>query len=125
MLVKDLMKQPLVIEKDISLSEAAKIMSSKDIGSLVFLSNGKITGIVTERDLMRNFGKSEKVSHAMSKKVITVNAEETLDRAAEIMRDNEIKRLPVVDDKEKLVGIITQTDLANHFEALEEDFFFE
>ncbi len=125
MLVRDLMKQPMVIEKDISLSEAAKIMNSKNIGSLIVLAEGKISGIITERDLMREFGKSERVSHAMTKKVVTIHADETLDRAAEIMREERIKRLPVLDDKAKLIGIITQTDLANHFEAMEEDFFFE
>jgi CBS domain-containing protein len=124
MLIRELMKRPFVIEKDVSLAEAAKVMSEKNIGSLLFMSGGKIKGILTERDLLRNFGKSEKVSQAMTTKVVTITSDEPLDRAMELMREHEIKRLPVVDAG-KLVGIITLTDLAANFEAVEEDFFFE
>jgi len=124
MLVKDLMKQPYVIEKDISLAEAAKIMGTKNIGSLIFSSGGEVKGIVTERDIMKNFSKNEKVSKVMATKVITIKPDETIDRAMELMRDNKIKRLPVTEGR-KLVGIITLTDLAEHFEALEEDFLIE
>ena len=124
MLIRELMKRPFIIEKNISLSEAARMMSEKNIGSLLFMSGGKIKGILTERDLLRNFGKSEKVSEAMTTKVITITSDEPLDRAMELMREHEIKRLPVVDAG-KLVGIITLTDLAANFEAVEEDFFFE
>jgi CBS domain-containing protein len=124
MLIRELMKRPFVIEKDVSLAEAAKVMSEKNIGSLLFMSGAKIKGILTERDLLRNFGKSEKVSQAMTTKVITITSDEPLDRAMEEMREHEIKRLPVVDAG-KLVGIITLTDLAANFEAVEEDFFFE
>jgi CBS domain-containing protein len=123
MLIRELMKRPFVIEKDVSLAEAARVMSEKNIGSLLFTSGTKIKGILTERDLLRNFGKNEKVSEAMTTKVITITSDEPLDRAMEIMRENKIKRLPVVDAG-KLVGIITLTDLAANFEEVEEDFFF-
>ncbi len=124
MLIRELMKRPFVIEKNVSLAEAAKVMSEKNIGSLLLMDGGKIKGILTERDLLRNFGKSEKFSQAMTTKVITITSDEPLDRAMELMREHEIKRLPVVDAG-KLVGIITLTDLAANFEAVEEDFFFE
>ena len=124
MLIRELMKRPFIIEKNISLSEAARMMSEKNIGSLLFMSGGKIKGILTERDLLRNFGKGEKVSEVMTKKVLTITSDEPLDRAMEEMREHKIKRLPVVDAG-KLVGIITLTDLAANFEAVEEDFFFE
>lgn len=124
MLVKEIMKRPFVVDKDMGLSEAANIMSKKGIGSLIFVSDNKIKGIVTERDLIRDFNKHEKISKVMTQKVVTVEADEGLDRAAEIMREKEIKRLPVID-KGKLVGIITLTDILANFEALEEDFFFE
>jgi len=124
MLVKELMKRPFVVEKNISLAEAAKIMSSKNIGSLLLISGNKVKGIVTEKDLIRNFTKHEKISQVMSSKIISIEPNETLDRAVEIMRDNKIKRLPVLDEG-KLVGIITLTDVMANFEALEEEFFFE
>jgi len=124
MLVKELMKRPFVVEKNISLAEAAKIMSSKNIGSLLLISGDKVKGIVTEKDLIRNFTKHEKISQVMSSKIISIEPDESLDRAVEIMRDNKIKRLPVLDEG-KLVGIITLTDVMANFEALEEEFFFQ
>ena len=124
MLVKDAMRRPFVVDKDISLAEAARIMSSKDIGSLLFLSGNKVKGIVTEGGLLRNFGKHEKISQIMETNVITIKADENLDKAVDIMKENKIKRLPVVDDG-KLVGIITITDLIANIENLEENFFFE
>lgn len=124
MLVKEIMKRPFVVEKDISLAEAAGIMSEKRIGSLIFSSGDKIKGIVTETDLVRNFSKHEKISQAMTSKVKTIGPVENLDRAAEVMRENKIKRLPVIDNG-KLVGIVTLTDIMANFEALEEEFFFD
>ena len=123
MLIKEIMKRPLVVEKDISLTEAANIMGAKGIGSLLFVSKDKIRGIVTERDLIKNFSKHEKISQIMTMKVVTAEPDESLDRAAEIMRSSKIKRLPVVSGG-KLVGIITLTDILANFEALEEEFFF-
>jgi CBS domain-containing protein len=124
MLVKEIMKRPLAVEKDISLSDAARLMSEKNIGSLLFISGSKIKGIITERDLMKNFSKNDKISHIMSTKVITIEPDENLDRATELMREYKIKRLPVINEG-KLVGIITMTDIMANFEALEEEFFFE
>jgi len=124
MKVKDVMRQPFVIEKDMSLSEVAQIMSSKNVGSLIFLADGKIKGLITDTDLVRNFDSKAKASVVMSKEVVTIGPKETLDDAATKMRKNSIKRLPVVDNN-KLVGIVTITDLIANAEELEEDFFFD
>src|SRR3972149_6402852 len=124
MLVKDIMKRPFIVDEDITLAEAADIMSKKGIGSLLFVSGDKIKGIVTEKDLVRDFGKREKISKVMTSNVKTIDSEETLERAAEVMRDNKIKKLAVVE-KESLVGIITASDLLENLEDLEEEFFFE
>ena len=125
MLVKELMKRPLVVDKNITLDEAAKIMSDENIGSLLMTSGSKLKGIITERDLLRHFGKQENIAQVMAKKVVTIGPDDGLDRALTIMREKEVKRLPVVGDKGKLVGIITLTDIMANFEALEEEFFFE
>ncbi|HLF53814.1 MAG TPA: CBS domain-containing protein [Candidatus Nanoarchaeia archaeon] len=124
MLVKEIMKRPLVVEKDISLAQAAGIMSKHGIGSLLFVSENKIKGIVTEGDLIRNFNKHEKISKIMSSKIKIIGPEDGLDIAISTMRENKVKRLPVVDGG-KLVGFITLTDIMANFEALEEDFFFD
>lgn len=123
MLVKDLMKTPYVVEKDILLREAAKIMSSKNIGCLMLVSAKKIKGIITERDLMKNFSSNAKISSAMSKNVVSISSEEDLQKALELMNKNKIKKLPVVEDGD-LVGIITATDLLSNADELEGDFLF-
>lgn len=124
MRVKDVMKQPFVVEKDIGLNEAAKIMGAKNIGSLIFLSDGKIKGIITDTDLVRHFNSNVKISGIMSKNVVTTKPNDTLDSAAGLMKKKGIKRLPVVEDN-KLVGIITITDLIANSEELDDDFFFD
>ena len=122
MIVKDIMKEPYVIEKDISLVEAARIMSSKSIGSLIFVSKNRAKGIVAEGDLLKNFGKNKKISEIMSRNIISVSQEENIEVALKLMKDNKIKRLPVMDKGKNLIGIITMTDIAANCDKLEEDF---
>jgi len=124
MLVKEIMKRPFVIDRDITLSEAAKLMGSKNIGCLIFVSGNRIKGIITERDLLKNFSRNEKVSKVMTKGVTTIDPNEGIEDAIEKMRQKKIKRLPVVENG-KLVGIVTLTDIAANYEALEGSFFFE
>ena len=124
MQVKELMKEPYIIEKDISLEETARIMSEKRIGSLLFVSKGKAKGIITESDLVRNFGKRRKISQVMSKNIISMGPDETIEDALKIMKENKIKRLPIVDSSKQLVGIISLTDIAANADKLEGEFFF-
>jgi len=123
MLVKEAMRKPCTIDKDMSLSEAAKIMSSRGIGSLVFVSKEKIEGIITERDLLKNFGKGGSVAKVMTRKVVTVDPDEELEEALNLMKTNKVKRLPAVRDK-KVVGMISLTDIAVHSDEIGESFFF-
>ena len=123
MIVEDLMKHPYVIDKDISLREAAKIMSSKGIGSLLFISGNEIKGIITERDLLKNFNKNVQVKKVMVKDVRTIESNRGIEEALGVMRENGIKRLPVVENK-KVVGIITLIDIAIHLDEIDEEFFF-
>lgn len=118
------MKSPYIIYKDISLIEAAKIMSSRSIGSLIFVSKNKAKGILTDSDLLKNFGKKGRISQIMSKNIISIAPDDTIEEAVKLMRDNKIKRLPVVDGKKNLVGLISMTDIAANADKLEGDFFF-
>lgn len=124
MQVKELMKTPYVIDRDISLAETAKLMSDKGIGCLLFVFKGKAKGIISESDLLKNFGKHKLISQIMSKNIISIKPEETIEGALKVMKENKIKRLPVVDSKKQLVGIISMTDIAANIEKLEGEFFF-
>ncbi len=125
MRVKEIMKRAIVIEQDVKVREAAGIMSEKRIGSLIVLKGKKIVGIITERDIMRNVNKlNRKVSDIMSKNVITIDKEDSIDDAASLMANHKIKKLPVLENR-RLVGIITATDLIANSDELNEEFFFD
>lgn len=127
MLVKEAMnKQVKTISPSSSVREAAQIMNKYRIGSLIVIAgSGQIVGIATERDVLVDVvaeGKSSddvKVEDIMTKDVITISPDKTLEEAADVMNDNKIKKLPVIDNG-TLVGIITATDLITYEEKLVE-----
>ncbi len=125
MKIKDVMNKVIAIEPHLTLKEAAQIMSKKNIGSLVVVDNKKLVGIITDHDIIENISNvNAKVSDIMSKNVVTVDAEESIDTAAEIMKSKKVRRLPVVEEG-KLVGIITATDIIAHSDELNEEFLIE
>jgi len=87
MLVKEVMKQPIVIEDDISLADAADIMCKKKIGCLIYLVDNKIEGIFTRKDLLKHYGKKMNISDIMSRNVVTIGPEEEAETAMELMRN--------------------------------------
>ena len=122
MKVSEIMNKALVVDDNITLKQAAKVMSDRNMGSLIVLKKDEIAGIITERDVIRNVPNlDKKISAVMSKKVITIEASDTIDSAAQLMSENNIKKLPVVK-KGCLVGIVTSTDIVAHSEDLNEDF---
>jgi CBS domain-containing protein len=125
MKVKEIMNKAFVVDDDISLKAAAKMMSDKNIGCLTVMKNDKIAGIITEKDVMKNVSRlGDRISGIMSRDVTTIGKNDTLEEAAEIMAQKKIKRLPVVN-KGELVGIITATDILAHSDDLNEEFFFD
>ncbi len=122
MRVSDIMNKVIAIEEKTTVKEAAKIMAERGIGSVIVLKGDNIKGIITDRDILRNIGKSsKKVSAIMSQNVVTVDENESIDNAAIIMAENDIKKLPVVGNG-KIVGIITSTDLIKNSDSLNLDF---
>ena len=125
MKVSELMKKAVAVDENITLKDSARIMSQKQIGSLIVMKNDKIVGIATERDILKNIDRlSSRLSEVMSKNVITISHKKSIDEAASLMAEKKIKRLPVVD-KGELAGIITATDILAHSDALNEDFLIE
>lgn len=113
--VKDIMtRQVKTIEAGATIVDAAKAMSKWKIGSLV-ITDGKVPkGMITEGDISRcvavGTSMNTKLAAFTRKKLITVPLGERVEVAAKRMSDNNVKKLPVMDDG-KLVGIITQTDI--------------
>ncbi len=116
-LVKDVMNKNVVVAKPIvTLREAAKVMGEMNMGSLIVMEEEKIVGIVTSTDILKAIGEGKDpdkitIGDIMSKNVITIQADEPLDKAVELMIKNKIKKLPVLMN-ERLVGIITVSDIA-------------
>ncbi|MBU2561808.1 MAG: CBS domain-containing protein [Nanoarchaeota archaeon] len=124
MRVKEIMKKAVNISSESSLQAAARIMVKEHIGSLIIMSGNEISGIITERDILKRVSEDSKslerpVAEVMSRDVITIGSKRFIDDAASVMSQNKIKKLPVVDDG-KLVGIITSTDIVAHSEDMGE-----
>ena len=120
------MNKAVVIDRDMSVKEAAKIMTEKNIGCILVTKGERITGIVTEKDIVKNISDSrKKIFSLMSKNIVEVDENENIEDAAEMMAKNKVKHLPVIDKNEKLAGIITSTDIIAHSDDIDEDFFLE
>jgi CBS domain-containing protein len=118
--VGDLMTRHVItIEQDRTAHDAAKVMHTHNVGCLIVVKDGNQTGIITERDLVRRVcvrnKRSEDISldKIMSRPVITIDPESSIEEAARIMTYNKIRRLLVVKE-ERPVGVVTTTDLAKH-----------
>ena len=131
MLVRERMSQePVTITPDVSVTDALRLMRERKVRRLPVLDNrGKLVGIVSDQDLLyatpspvsslsvweMNYLLAKlKVEEVMTRKVITITEDTPLEEAARIMADNKIGGLPVIRD-DKLVGIVTETDLFKTF----------
>jgi len=130
MIVKEIMSKNIMrINSNDSIINACKKYSEKKVGSLVVMDKDIIVGIVTERDiieraiLQEKHPQKTKIREIMTPNIITVHALAPIEKAAKIMKDKKIKKLPVVLNNE-IVGIITETDLShtinNFSESVEE-----
>jgi CBS domain-containing protein len=108
---------PTTIETATSAREAAQLMKTKDVGSLPIVQDGKLVGVVTDRDLTTRVlaeGKDAEtqVGQIASKDVVTVDPQQPLEEAARLMAEHQIRRIPVVEEDGRLVGILAQADVA-------------
>ena len=122
--VSEIMNKAVVIDSDMTLKQAAGIMSLNGIGCLTFLKDNKIKGIITERDILKNVSHLQnKVSSVMTKKVIVIDIKEDLEKVISIMAKHKIKKILIVE-KGSLIGIVTSTDIISQSDLLHEDMFF-
>lgn len=117
--VRDIMKKNVItIGHDKSALDAARLITEKDISFLVIVKDGNPIGVVSERDFVRKLSAQDKqasqvsLSEIMSYKFRWVEPTTEIEVAVQKMINNNIRRLLVLEN-EKLVGVITETDLAN------------
>lgn len=114
--VKEAMvKDVVTVQPTATISEVAALMDEKRIGSVVVTEQGQIVGIISERDFVRlariqpDF--SQPVREHMTKPVVTCNASDRIIDALRLMKSKRVRHLPVIDDDDKLVGIVSLRDL--------------
>jgi CBS domain-containing protein len=114
-------KDPVCCLPNDLVTKAAQLMKSEHVGSIPVIENEqtkKLVGIVTDRDLALKIvadgldAKSTKVETVMTRKVVTCHAEDDLQKAVDAMSENQLRRIPIVDDDNKILGIIAQADVA-------------
>ncbi|MBU0980784.1 MAG: CBS domain-containing protein [Nanoarchaeota archaeon] len=114
--VKDIMSTHVIFaEIDTNIQDVIQTMIRNNIGSIIIMDKGIPKGILTERDIVRNFMKADgdqPVSTIMSTPVITIGEDEPVINAATKLVDNNIKKLIVIDGTD-ITGVITQTDLVS------------
>lgn len=104
---------PITISKDANVSDANKIMQEFKIGGIpVVDKNKKLIGIVTNRDLRFEKTPGKLIEIIMTKEnIITTSQNTDLEKAAQILQKHKIEKLPVVDNDNKLIGLITYKDI--------------
>ena len=108
-------KNVLTAEKSTSLQDAAQEMNRLNVGCVIVTDNSKPIGIVTERDFVTKVAAEGRplfteISEVMSSPLITIDPEETIWEASEIMKEKLIHKLPVIEN-ERIVGVITTSDI--------------
>ena len=118
-IIKDVMtSNPCSIDAEKSVAYAAKMMREEDVGLAPIVEGDKLIGMLTDRDIAirvvaegRN-PEQVKVADVASKQVVTIDPQQDLDEALRIMAEHQVRRLPVVEEDGKLVGVVAQADIA-------------
>ncbi len=105
----------LTVAPEATLVETAAEMSARQVGAVLVLEDGKATGILTERDVLRAVGEgavsSAKVSDWMTRNPETIEPSESTDMAATLMIHGGFRHLPVLEEGGKVAGIVSIRDL--------------
>jgi CBS domain-containing protein len=117
--VQDVMtSNPVSIVADNPVFEAARIMKQEDVGIVPVVEGGRLVGTVTDRDIVTRVvaeGKDPQsviVREIASTDLVTVDPQQDLDDALRLMASHQVRRLPVVEEGGRLVGIVAQADVA-------------
>jgi len=114
-------KDPVCCLPEDTAAKVAQLIQRDDLGSIPVIENSqtqKLVGIVTDRDLVLKVmakgqdAKSTKVETIMTRQVVTCQAEDDVQKALDAMAKHQLRRIPIVDHAQKIVGIIAQADIA-------------
>ena len=114
-------KNPVVCKPSDLVADIAQVMKKEDIGLVPIVADAqtrKLVGMVTDRDLAIKVVAEErdlettKVEAVMSRRLVTCRPGDEIQKALDAMSENQLRRIPVVDDEDRIVGIIAQADIA-------------
>jgi CBS domain-containing protein len=124
--VSDVMTgRPRAVTPQTPLTEVAELMEAEDVGSIPVVEDDRLVGIVTDRDIVvRAVAKGKDLkgmpaSAVSSRELVTVHPDDDLSDALELMARHQVRRLAVTGEDERLVGVVSQADVAR--EAKEKD----
>ena len=106
------------IDTDKTVAYAAKMMRDEDVGIAPIVEGDRLVGVLTDRDtavrVVAEGGDSEqtKVTDVMSRDLVTLDPDQDLDEALRLMARHQVRRLPVVEEDGRLVGVVAQADVA-------------
>ena len=119
--IRDLMTEnPRTTTPDAGVIEAARIMRDDDVGLVPVVDGDRLVGTVTDRDIAIRVvaegrdPSSTTVGEIASKDLVTIDPDQDLDEALRLMARHQVRRLPVVEEDGRLVGIVAQADVARH-----------
>ncbi len=117
--VQELMSSnPKTVQPGHSVVDAAKVMRDEDVGLVPVVESNRLVGTLTDRDIAIRVvadGKdagSIKVQEIASTDLVTVDPQQGLDEALKLMAKHQVRRLPVIEEDGRLVGIVAQADVA-------------
>jgi CBS domain-containing protein len=117
--IRDVMtSNPCTIDAEKSVAYAAKMMREEDVGLAPIVEGDKLIGMLTDRDIATRVaaeGRNPdqvKVRDVASKQLITIDPQQDLDEALRMMAKHQVRRLPVVEEDGRLVGVVAQADIA-------------
>jgi CBS domain-containing protein len=117
--IRDIMTpNPRTVESGGSVVEAARIMRDEDVGIVPVVEGDRLVGTVTDRDIAirvvaegRN-SESTTTGEIASRELVTIDPQQDLDEALRLMARHQVRRLPVVEEDGRLVGVLAQADVA-------------
>ncbi len=117
--IRELMTEnPRTVTVDGTIAEAARLMRDEDTGVVPIVEGEKLVGVITDRDIAVKIvaqgrdAQSTTVSQVASKNLVTIDPQQELGEALRLMASHQVRRLPVVEEDGKLVGIVSQADIA-------------
>lgn len=127
--VEVMTKDPLCCQPADTAARAAQVMKALDVGPIPVVENArtkKLVGLVTDRDLALKVVAAErhpvivKIEEVMTRDLVTCSADDQLDKAMQLMAENQLRRIPVIDNEGAIIGIIAQADVATKATAAEQ-----